>query len=134
VITRRRTSSLGFGRAATIGTVGVHPDYHNRGIATRLLGLACARTATAGADTIEAWTRDDEPARWYRARGFAEDSHYLHVYADRYTGPDEPSRAVQSLLGLQPIKVFLHAPLDQEAQLRRQVRRVHICRFTRPIR
>jgi ribosomal protein S18 acetylase RimI-like enzyme len=122
------------GPVATIDTIGVHPDHQKRGIATRLLDLAATRAAALGADSIEAWTRDDEPVlAWYRARGFAESSHYLHVYADHYVGTGEPGLAVLSRPGLEPIKVFLHAAIDKEAELRRQFSRVHVCRrFTRP--
>jgi ribosomal protein S18 acetylase RimI-like enzyme len=123
------------GPVATIDTIAVHPDHQHRGIATRLLDLATARAAALGADTIEAWTRDDEPAlAWYRARGFAESSHYLHVYADHYASAGEPARAVRRRPGLEPVKVFLHASIDQEAEMRRQFSRVHVCRrFTRPV-
>jgi ribosomal protein S18 acetylase RimI-like enzyme len=70
------------GVLATIDTVGVHPDYQHQGIGTRLLELARTRAAALGATTVEAYTRDDEATlRWYRARGFAESDHYLHVYA-----------------------------------------------------
>lgn len=124
------------GTLATIDTIAVHPDHQGRGIGTRLLKQACIRAAALGAATIEAWTRDDDPVlRWYRARGFAEDGHYLHVYADFYVSAGEPADAVQSRPGLEPIKVFLHAELDREAEMRKRFSRVHVCRrFARPIR
>ena len=123
------------GTLATIDTVAVHPDYQRRGIGTRLFKLACGRAALLGADTIEAWTRDDESTlRWYRARGLAESSHYLHVYADYYAKVGEPADAVQSRPGLQPIKVFLHGDLVDEDEMRRRFSRVHICcRFSGPL-
>jgi ribosomal protein S18 acetylase RimI-like enzyme len=122
------------GDLATIDTIGVHPDYQHLGIGTQLLREARQRAAALGAATIDAWTRDDEPAlRWYRARGFTEGSHYLHVYADLYHDAEEPSRAVSSRPGLTPIKVFLHATLDREEELRAQFSRVHVCRrFAQP--
>jgi ribosomal protein S18 acetylase RimI-like enzyme len=117
------------GDLATIDTIGVHPEYQHLGTGTQLLQEARRRAAALGAATIDAWTRDDEPAlRWYRARGFTESSHYLHVYADRYTDAEEPAKAVSFRPGLTPIKVFLHATLDREEELRAQFSRVHICR------
>lgn len=118
------------GKLATIETVAVHPDHRRRGVATALLGEASPRALGAGATTIDAWTRDDEPTlRWYRARGFHESDHYLHVYANFYTDPEEPSRAVESsCLGLRPIAVFSHARLEQEAEMRQHFQRVHVCR------
>jgi ribosomal protein S18 acetylase RimI-like enzyme len=123
------------GALATIDSIAVHPDHQHRGIGTRLFELACVRAAALGATTIDAWTRDDEPTlRWYRARGCTESQHYLHVYADHYARPGEPAAAVHPAPGLEPIKVFLHAPLDQEAELRAAFSRVHICRrFARPV-
>jgi len=123
------------GRLATIDTIAVHPDHQRRGIGTRLLEQACSRAVGLGAATIEAWTRDDEPVlRWYRSRGFSESSHYLHVYADYYTSPREPTDPVQSRPGLEPIKVFLHAELGCGAEMRERFSRVHLCRrFVRPV-
>lgn len=123
------------GALATIDTIGVHPDHQHLGIGTMLLRLARQRAAALGAVTIDAWTRDHEPAlRWYRARGFAESSHYLHVYADHYTDAREPAGAVTFRPGLTPIKVFLHATLDREAELRAAFSRVHVCRrFAQPV-
>jgi ribosomal protein S18 acetylase RimI-like enzyme len=123
------------GALATIDTIGVHPDYQHRGIGTRLFDLACSRAASLGATSIEAWTRDDEATlRWYRARGMSESSHYLHVYADYYADAAEPAEAVQALPDLTSMKVFLHAMLDREAEMRAKFRRVHVCRrFSLPL-
>jgi hypothetical protein len=82
-----------------------------------------------GARTLDAWTREDpDTLRWYQAQGFVESEHYLHVYADYYTDPGEPDRAVVRRPGLRPIKLFLHAPITQEDAMRKQFRRVHVCR------
>lgn len=117
------------GQIATIDTVAVHPDHQRLGIGTRLLARACGRAQELGATTIEAWTRDDEPTlRWYRSRGFAESDHYLHVYADCYARAGEPADAVQCSPDFDPIKVFLHADLDREAEMRARFTRVHVCR------
>jgi len=123
------------GALATIDSIAVHPDHQRLGIATALFELARSRAAALGATTIDAWTRDDEPAlRWYRARGFAESSHYLHIYADYYTSPAEPDAAVRSRPGLRPMRVFLHAPLDHSDHARAAFGRVHVCRrFARPV-
>jgi ribosomal protein S18 acetylase RimI-like enzyme len=123
------------GSLATIDTIGVHPDHQYQGIGTQLLDAARIRAAALGATTIEAYTRDDEAAlRWYRARGFAESDHYLHVYANYYVNADEPAEAVEPRPGLFPIKLFLHAELEQEAEMRQKFQRVHVCRrFAQPI-
>lgn len=122
---------------ATIDTVAVHPDHRRRGLARRLLDRASAEATARGASTIEAWTRDDpDTLAWYRAMGFTDVDHYLHVYANYYTDPAEPDRAIgDRRAGLRPIGLFLHATLDHETQLRAEFRRVHVCRrFTKPLR
>lgn len=124
------------GTLATIETIAVHPDCQHQGIGSQLFEQARIRAAVLGATTIDAWTRDDEPTlRWYRNRGFTESEHYLHVYADLYVRASEPADAVQRLPGLEPVKVFLHATLDREEEMRQKFRRVHVCRrFARPVR
>lgn len=123
------------GSLATIDTIGVHPDHQHRGIGTKLLEFARSRAAALGATTIDAYTRDDEATLcWYRARGFAESDHYLHVYADYYADAGEPAEAVERRPGLFPIKVFLHAKLEREPEMRQKFHRVHVCRrFAKPI-
>jgi ribosomal protein S18 acetylase RimI-like enzyme len=123
------------GTLATIDTIGVHPDYQRRGIGTRLFDLACLRAARLGASAIDAWTRDDEGTlRSYRARGMSESSHYLHVYADYYASAQEPAAAVQARPGMEPVKIFLHAGINHEAEMRAKFQRVHVCRrFAKPL-
>ncbi len=123
------------GDLATIDTIAVHPDHQGRGVGTALLEAAMPRAAEVGASTIEAWTRDDDQAlAWYRARGFTESDHYLHVYADYYANPAEPDRAVEFRTGLLPMKVFLHVALEHEEEMRQQFSRVHVCRrFAQPV-
>ncbi len=123
------------GQVATIDTIAVHPQHQWRGIGTRLLARACARAQDLGAATIEAWTRDDEPTlRWYRSRFATESDHYLHVYADCYARAGEPTDAAQCSPDFDLIKVFLHADLDREADMRARFTRVHVCRrFSRPV-
>lgn len=123
------------GTLATIDTIGVHPDHQHQGTGTKLFELARIRAAALGATTIDAYTRDDEATlRWYRARGFTESDHYLHVYANYYANADEPAEAVEPRHGLFPIKIFLHAELEQEAEMRQKFQRVHVCRrFVQPI-
>jgi ribosomal protein S18 acetylase RimI-like enzyme len=121
---------------ATIDTIAVHPDAQRRGIGSALFMEAVARAGAAGATTIEAYTRDDEQAlAWYRAQDLTESEHYLHVYANLYADPAEPKRAIASAhLGLEPVVVFSHHTLEQEAELRQQFRRVHVCRrFSRTL-
>src|SRR5699024_10568545 len=67
------------GDLATIDTVAVHPDHQSRGVASQLLDRAW-HELPAAVTVMDAWTREDVPAlAWYRARGFAESEHYLHV-------------------------------------------------------
>ncbi|WP_405680534.1 GNAT family N-acetyltransferase [Streptomyces sp. NBC_01238] len=80
---------------ATIDTVAVHPDYQHQGLGRTLLTEARARVSALGVPTLDAWTRDDPATlRWYRAMGFTESRHYLHVYANYYADPNEPDRAI----------------------------------------
>ncbi|MBF9066844.1 GNAT family N-acetyltransferase [Streptacidiphilus fuscans] len=118
------------GDLATIETVAIHPDHRRRGLARELLARTRAWARAAGATTLDAWTRDDaDTLAWYRAVGFAESDHYLHVYAFHYADPAEPGRAVvQAAAGLKPIHVFAHAPLAEEARMREEFGRVHVCR------
>jgi ribosomal protein S18 acetylase RimI-like enzyme len=117
------------GRAA-IDTVAVHPDHQHRGLGRTLLEQTRTRARELGATTLDAWTRDDPGTLgWYRAMGFTESDHYLHVFAHSYTAPDEPNRAIRSPRpGLRLMAAFLHAKLEDEEQLRREFSRVHVCR------
>ncbi|MFB7421179.1 GNAT family N-acetyltransferase [Streptomyces sp. NPDC056210] len=82
---------------ATIDTVAVHPDHQHQGHGRALLAEAQARARVLGLVTLDAWTRDlPETLRWYRAVGFIESDHYLHVYANYYTESGEPDGAIGS--------------------------------------
>ncbi|PSL51648.1 acetyltransferase (GNAT) family protein [Saccharothrix carnea] len=124
------------GDLATIETIAVHPDHQHRGIGGALLSRAKSRARALGATTLDAWTRDYPPTlRWYRAMGFSESDHYLHVIADQRTSADEPARAVVPRPGLRVVRAFLHAEPAEEAGLRREFARVHGCRrFAMPLR
>ncbi|KAA2259498.1 GNAT family N-acetyltransferase [Solihabitans fulvus] len=115
---------------ATIDTVAVHPDHQRQSIGRDLLDEARARLSALGTATLDAWTRDDpDTLRWYLAMGFAESDHFLHVYASHRTEAGEPDRAIGTRRpGLRPIEVFAHASLRDEATLREQFARVHVCR------
>jgi ribosomal protein S18 acetylase RimI-like enzyme len=118
------------GGLATVDTAAVHPDHRRRGIGRALLAETRARLRGTGAAVLDAWTRDDpDTLAWYRAMGFAEDSHYLHVYADARADESEPGRAVaRARTGLRLRSAFLHASLADEARMRREFHRVHVCR------
>ncbi|HIW62011.1 MAG TPA: GNAT family N-acetyltransferase [Candidatus Stackebrandtia excrementipullorum] len=121
---------------ATVDTIAVHPDHVARGIGRALLNETLHRLRSAGVATLDAWTRDDPGTlRWYRSNGFTESDHYLHVYADAYMDEDEPKRAVvERHPEMLPVKMFLHARLEQEASVRERFARVHICRrFARTV-
>lgn len=116
---------------ATIDTVAVHPDHQGIGIATALLAQARAELPRS-VTTLDAWTREDEPAlAWYRSQGFAESDHYLHVYKSW----DEPGDGWASPAPLSsPITAFCHAALEDEADLRPRFSRVYVCRrFSRRV-
>jgi N-acetylglutamate synthase-like GNAT family acetyltransferase len=120
----------------TIDTLAVHPDHQHRGIARTLLAHAVTRGQSQNLSALSAWTRDDPiTLHWYRAMGFTEADHYLHVFANYATDPDEPDRAVNGMRpGLHLMSAFLHAGLADESQLRRQFARVHVCRrFTKTL-
>ncbi|TDC75650.1 GNAT family N-acetyltransferase [Streptomyces hainanensis] len=118
------------GDAATIDNVAVHPDHQARGIGAALLAEARARLRALGVTTLDAWTRDDPGTlSWYRAMGFAESDHYLHVFANHYTDPAETDRAItEPHPDLRPVALFLHADLRHEPAMREQFARVHVCR------
>lgn len=119
------------GELATIDTVATHPDHRGRGIASALLVQALAEVPGDIA-AVDAWTREDAPAlSWYRARGFEESDHYLHVYK----GWDEPDEGWGSPAGLSaPVTAFCHAAIEDEAAIRSRFSRVYICRrFSRSV-
>lgn len=121
--------------SATIDTVVVHPDFRRQGVGQALLDAVISRLHEEKVTEIEAWTRDDPGTlAWYRAMGFTEGSHYLHVYADWYTDPAEPDRAgLAARPGLKPMISFLHGKMPDEQLARAQFKRVHVCRrFWRP--
>lgn len=110
---------------ATIDTVSTHPDYQGRRMASRLLRRARADLPER-ITTLDAWTREDEPAlAWYRAHGFEESEHYLHVYKGAEE-PDEGWESPSRLTG--PITAFCHAPIGEEAYIRGRFSRVYVCR------
>ena len=116
---------------ATIDTLATHPDHQREGIASRLLDLALDQLPPQ-VSTLDAWTRDDEPAlAWYRRHGFAESEHYLHVYKSW----DEDVPGFTSPEGLSaPVIAFCHGALADEAEMRERFARVHVCRrFSRVI-
>ncbi|MFC7331011.1 GNAT family N-acetyltransferase [Marinactinospora rubrisoli] len=124
------------GDLATIDTAAVHPDHQRRGLGRRLLDRTRAAARQRGARLLDAWTRDDAATlSWYRAMGFAESDHYLHVYADsHHDGEASVRAAVPARHGLRPIAAFLHANLRDEERLRGEFARVHVCRrFTLPL-
>lgn len=120
-----------FGDDATIDTVAVHPDHQGRGIGTALLDALLGLLREAGVRTLDAWTRDQPgPLGWYRAMGFTEQDHYVHVHAE---GP-ETDRAVAPLVGFRAGRAFLHADLADEEKLREEFERVYVCRrFVRAV-
>lgn len=113
------------GDLATIDCVGVHPDHRRRGLADALLNEALERLP-GHVTVVDAWTRDDESAcAWYRANGFSESDHYLHVYKSWF----EPDDGWVSPPPLQsPVMAFAHAVLEHEDDLRARFARVHVCR------
>ncbi|MFF2375074.1 GNAT family N-acetyltransferase [Streptomyces xiamenensis] len=124
------------GDVATIDTVAIHPDHQRRGLARELLERTSNRARKLGAATLDAWSRDDpDTLNWYRAMGFTESDHYLHVYANHYRDSSEPGRAIaEARPGLRPLMVFAHAQLADEQRLRGEFTRVHVCRrFAMPL-
>jgi ribosomal protein S18 acetylase RimI-like enzyme len=113
------------GAEATIENVVVHPDRQRRGIASALLEEALRRLERCGVRTLDAWTREDEPAlRWYARHGFGEASRYLHVHASA----DEVDTVVVVKYGLVAAGAFLHARIEREREMRQRFERVHVCR------
>lgn len=117
------------GAEATIDSIAVLPESRRLGIASRLLDAALT-ALPADVETLDAWTRESEPANaWYLARGFVEQYRYLHVYR----GDGDPELPKPDGLSA-PVHAFLHAPIEREAELRARFRRVHVCRqYVRPV-
>ena len=114
------------GEAATIDTIATHPDFQAHGIATALLQRALPVLGDRGVTTLDAWTREDQPASaWYRKNGFAEIFRYVHVHVG---GDDDLSGFATPQGCSQPITAFVHASIEQEAQLRERFHRVYVCR------
>lgn len=114
------------GASATIEVIAVHPDHARRGVATALLDHALPQLRAAGVTTLDAWTREDEPAnRWYRSRGFQERYRYLHVHKE---WDDDPAGFTAPPGLSAPIRVFSHAPLERKAELAGRYRRIYECR------
>lgn len=112
-------------KLATIDTVATHPDYQGRRIASRLLARVRADLPDR-ITTLDAWTREDEPAlAWYRAHGFKESDNYLHVYKG-WEEPDEGWESPPRLTA--PITAFCHASIEDEADMRGRFSRVYVCR------
>lgn len=119
------------GDLATIDTVAVHPDHQGHGTASSLLAQVRERLPDT-VTTLDAWTREDDCAiAWYRARGFVESDHYLHVYKgwdeadDGWISPDPLSA---------PVTAFCHARPEHEADIRARYARVYVCRrFSQPV-
>ena len=113
------------GDRAAIETVVVHPDHRGRGIATALLAEAVRRLERCGVRSVDAWTREDEPAlNWFARNGFVEECRYLQVYAS----PAEVGTVLSVKHGLEPVSAFLHARIEREAEMRQRFERVHVCR------
>jgi N-acetylglutamate synthase-like GNAT family acetyltransferase len=66
-----------------IDTVAVHPDHQHPGIGRALLAHVITRAHVHNFTALTAWTCDDPiTLHWYRAMGFTETDHYLHVFAN----------------------------------------------------
>jgi GNAT superfamily N-acetyltransferase len=119
------------GVEATLENVAVHPDHQSTGIGTALLSAALRACTSLGVQTLTAWTREDPSTlRWYEARGFEETFRYLHVYGSFYRD-DLPAGLAPLVLGhtgTDLVGVFLHAPIEREAEMRAAHRRVYIDR------
>lgn len=114
------------GTKATIEVLAVHPDHARRGIGTALLDRCLADPRLAGAATLDAWTREDEPAnRWYQHNGFVEAYTYVHVHKEHR---DDAAGFVSPTGLSRPLRAFVHAPRELEAALRERFERVYVCR------
>lgn len=116
---------------ATIDTVAVHPDHQRRGLAGRLLEECLAELRVRGTESLDAWTREDEPAlAWYAMHGFTEEFRYVHVHADWEDDLGLPATTD----GSRVVGAFLHAPIKLETAMRKRYHRVYVCRqLLRPV-
>lgn len=112
------------GLGGMIWHLAVRPEARRRGVATALLREAVSRARALGLVRLEAWTRDDRPARnWYEARGFELVDEYLHVYVEL----DEGLRDLFPVTadGLRPVRVFAHYLGADRDAVRERFARVH---------
>jgi len=109
------------GPGGMIWHLGVHPDYRRIGIAQQLLREGVVRAKAAGATALEAWTRDDVPARaWYERNGFKRVSAYWHVDMDG----DLVTTDIPQLF---PVSVFAHYHGEDIESLRDRFEAVYEC-------
>lgn len=113
------------GETGMLWHVAVHPDFRRRDIASRLLQEARAQVEDKRISRLEAWTRDDPPAReWYLSHGFRPTHSYWHVYMEGR----EMSGIVQcSVPSLLPVSTFAHYVGDQAQAIKDRFARVHEC-------
>lgn len=124
------------GAVGAIDSLAVHPDHQHRGIAQALLARTIEQARRLAITELSAWTRDDPAAlSFYRAAGFAETDHYLHVFASRYADGGELDGAFDAMSpGLHLVSAFFHADMEDEIELRQKFSRVHVCRrFTKAL-
>ncbi len=72
--------------------------------------------------------RTSDETSWLRCRvlAFLDTAYYDDVWTAK---PSEPVNAIdRPRLHLKPIRLFMHARMKDEAQLRQRFRRVHTCR------
>ena len=115
------------GETATIDTIAIRPDRSRSGVGRGLLAEALRRLPSS-VKYLDAWTREDQAANdWYRAMGFVESYRYLHVYRSDEAG--DPRDGFDTPDGLSaPIIAMMHAPIEQESELRAKYERVYVCR------
>ncbi len=106
--------------------VAVHPDFRRQSIASRLLEEVLSQAKAGSIDRLEAWTRDDPPAReWYLSRGFRPIHSYWHVYME---GGEEMNGIVRcSVPALLPVSAFAHYIGDQAQTIKNRFKRMHEC-------
>jgi len=112
---------------ATVDTIAIRPDHSRSGVGRGLLAEALRRLPRS-VKYLDAWTREDQAANnWYRAMGFVEHYRYLHVYRSDEAGDPRDGFETPAHLSA-PIIAMMHAPIEQESELRARYERVYVCR------
>lgn len=110
-------------KGGNIWNVGVHPEYQNKGIASKLLSEAIEIAKAKNIKRFEAWTQNDEASTsWYKKSGFIFHESYLNAYVSEIN-----NKAVVEQLGeIYGVRMLnFEAPIHRKSELKTTCDRIH---------